>query len=101
MQNQTIAIVGLGRQGAIFLERMLRFQHTGIRIQCVFEPEATYGKRLAQEQGIQLVNSLDELVTLSDSIDVIFVLTDESTAQQVLTEKLIATGNTHTLIAFL
>ncbi|MDY6993506.1 MAG: Gfo/Idh/MocA family oxidoreductase [Pseudomonadota bacterium] len=99
MQNQTIAIVGLGRKGSIFLERMLRFQYTGIHIHCVLESEPTYGKHLAQQQGIHRVNSVDELIALSDAIDIIFVLTDDSTYKEVLTEKLAAVGNQHTLVA--
>lgn len=99
MQNQKIAIVGLGRQGTIFLERILRFHYTGIQIECVFEPEATYGRQLAQQQGIKLVNSLDELIALSDAIEVIFVLTADSNIKQVLAEKLVTMGNQHTVIA--
>jgi ketol-acid reductoisomerase len=93
-----IAIIGLGEVGERFLEEMLRLKTRGIRIISVAETEDTPGRRRAVEEGIQ-IQTLDEIVTKSSKVDVIFDLTGEPSLRRILREKMIETGNKHTIIA--
>lgn len=93
-----IAIVGLGDVGTRFLEEMLRLKDRGIRIVSVAETEDTPGRRLAAEQGIPL-KTLDEIVAKGHTVDVIFDLTGSLSLRRMLREKMIETGNRHTIIA--
>jgi hypothetical protein len=98
MESQNIAIVGLGRKGALFLEHVLQFKYTGIHVVCALEAQDTYGRELATQAGVKLAD-LDEMVAMSDQIEVIFDLTEDATVRQALADKLIAIGNRNTVIA--
>lgn len=98
MENHHIAIVGLGRVGTVFIERMLRLKGKGTQIVCAVEPQHTPGKDLAKEAGIRVVE-LDEMIAMSDEIEVIFDLSGDSYIKKTLREKLAAQGNDYTVIA--
>ncbi|MFA7430491.1 MAG: hypothetical protein WCZ23_10075 [Rhodospirillaceae bacterium] len=93
-----IAIVGLGEVGERFLEEMLRLKTRGIRIISVAEAEDTPGRRRAIEQGIP-VQTVDDIATKNSKVDVIFDLTGDPSLRRSLREKMIETGNKHTIIA--
>jgi glyceraldehyde-3-phosphate dehydrogenase/erythrose-4-phosphate dehydrogenase len=98
MQKQSVAIVGLGRVGSVFLEKLLAHTNRQIAIVAVAEKGATTGVALAKSQGI--VNlSIDQLVARSNSIDIIFDLTGLTDVRHELREKLLASGNRNTVIA--
>ena len=98
MQKQAIAIVGLGRVGSVFLDKLLAQSSKGITVVAVAEKGATSGVAVAKANGI--VNlSLDQLVAKSASIDILFDLTGLAEVRQELREKLMASGNRHTVIA--
>jgi len=98
MTKQSIAIVGLGKMGAAFLEELLGQSNEGVEIVAVVERNNTGGLALAKARGIKNI-SIDELVSLGEDLDILFDLTDEPAVRQELRDKLRAAGNRHTIIA--
>jgi len=98
MEQQRIAIIGLGRIGSAFLQQMLPKNNHGIEIVCAAEAADTPGRKQAKQAGIAL-KSLDEIVALGGDIDVIFELTGVAEVRREVREKLVATKNMHTVIA--
>jgi len=98
MTKQNVAIVGLGRIGSAFLNRMLVKLGGGINLTCAAEKKDTPGKAAAIKAGIKMV-TLDDIVASGDKIDVIFELTGLPSVRKELREKLTAANNRHTVIA--
>lgn len=98
MLNQSIAIVGLGRVGSVFLKELLSQSGKGINIVAVAEKGDTSGTALAKARGVQNL-SIDELVAKGKDIDILFDLTGVALVRQELRDKLQASGNRHTVIA--
>jgi predicted dinucleotide-utilizing enzyme len=98
MEKQSIAIVGLGEVGSAFLAELLDQPNNGVEIIAVVENDETPGLELAKASGIRNV-SIDELVAMGDSLDILFDLTHESAARKDLREKLKVSGNRHTIVA--
>jgi predicted dehydrogenase len=98
MQKQSIAIVGLGRVGSVFLEKLLAQSNKGIEIVAVAEKGDTTGSALAKKHGIANLN-IDQIIAKSDSIDILFDLTGAPAVRKELREKLMAAANRHTVIA--
>ena len=98
MKKQTIAIVGLGRVGSVFLEALLSKANQGLEIVAVAEKSDTPGCRLAQAKGIAILD-VDGLIGKSSDVDIIFDLTGVSAVRQELREKLLKSTNRHTVIA--
>lgn len=98
MQKQSIAIVGLGRVGSVFLEKLLGQSDKGMAIVAVAEKGETAGAALAKTHGIENLN-LDQLIAKGSDIDILFELTGSAAVRQELRDKLMASGNHHTVIA--
>jgi glyceraldehyde-3-phosphate dehydrogenase/erythrose-4-phosphate dehydrogenase len=98
MEQPRIAIIGLGRIGSSFLLQMLQKRCRGLNVVCVAETCDTPGRRQAVEAGIK-VKTLDEIVALGNGVDVIFDLTGLTEVRRELRDKLVASGNRHTVIA--
>ncbi|MEQ1658953.1 MAG: homoserine dehydrogenase [Hylemonella sp.] len=98
MEQQRIAIIGLGRIGSAFLSQMLQKRSQGIELVCAAEAADTPGRQLAVKSGIAL-KTLDEIVALGNRIDVIFDLTGIPEVRRELRDKLVAAKNAHTVIA--
>ena len=98
MQKQSIAIVGLGRVGSVFLEKLLGQSNKGVSIIAVAEKGQTAGTSLAKAHNIENLN-IDQLVAKGGNIDILFDLTGLPAVRQELREKLMASGNRHTVIA--
>jgi predicted dinucleotide-utilizing enzyme len=98
MEQQRIAIIGLGRIGSSFLEQMLQRRKRGLEVVCVSEPSDTPGRQRAIQAGIAL-KTLDEIVALGHGVDVIFDLTGRTEVRRELRDKLVTTKNRHTVIA--
>lgn len=98
MKKQSIAIVGLGKLGAAFLQELLGQPNEGVEIIAVVENNNTPGLALAKARGIKNI-SMDELIGMGDSLDILFELTSVATVRQELRDKLQAAGNQHTIIA--
>lgn len=98
MEQQRIAIIGLGRIGSAFLSQMLQKRSQGIELVCAAEAADTPGRKQATQAGIAL-KTLDEIVALGNSVDVIFELTGVPEVRRELRDKLVAAKNAHTVIA--
>lgn len=98
MSQQTIAIVGLGRVGSVFLEGLLNHGHDGITVTAVAENGETSGKVLARAKDIPVLD-IDALIAQGESIDILFDLTGAPAVRKELREKLMASNNRHTIIA--
>ncbi len=98
MSKQSIAIVGLGRVGTVFLEKLLEQSAKGVSIVAVAEKGDTAGTKLAKAHGIENLD-LDQLIAKSAGIDILFDLTGSATVRKELREKLMTSGNRNTVIA--
>lgn len=98
MLHQSIAIVGLGRVGSVFLEELLGQPGKGINIVAVAEQGKTAGSALAETRGIPNLD-IDQLVAKGSAIDILFDLTGVAVVRQELRDKFQASGNRHTVIA--
>ncbi|MBF0392077.1 MAG: homoserine dehydrogenase [Alphaproteobacteria bacterium] len=93
-----IAIVGMGRVGTQFLQELLPHAHKGLSVMCISEMEETPGKDMARRRGIRIM-TVEEIIGMGESIDVIFDLTGNGQLRRLLRESMVATRNTHTVIA--
>jgi acetaldehyde dehydrogenase (acetylating) len=98
MTEHNIAIVGLGRVGTVFLQRMLARREEGVNIVRVAQLSKTDGLKMAEEAGLP-TGTIDDIVAEGSGVDVIFDLTGSPDVRQQLREKLAAAGNRHTVIA--
>ncbi|RZT05771.1 Homoserine dehydrogenase, NAD binding domain [Duganella sp. CF402] len=98
MENQKIAVIGLGRIGSAFLRNILKRREHGVTLVAVAESGDTPGRQLAIDAGLRL-SSLDEIVAMGDGVDVLFDLTGIPAVRRELREKLLARENHHTVIA--
>ena len=97
MKMQNIAIIGLGRIGAVFLETMLK-KKQNINLVCVAEVGNTPGKASAEAAGLK-ISTLEEIVAMGDGVDIIFELTGVPAVRRELRTKMLETNNLHTVIA--
>lgn len=77
---------------------MLARRAQGIELVCVAESADTAGRQQAIEAGL-VVKSLDQVVALGEGVDVIFDLTGLPQVRRELRDKLVASKNSHTVIA--
>lgn len=98
MKKQNISIIGLGRVGSAFISEMLQKADKGINLACVVELNDTPAKAKAVAAGIKIA-SLNEVIGMGESIDVIFDLTGLPAVRKELREKLSSSNNRHTVIA--
>jgi predicted dinucleotide-utilizing enzyme len=92
-----IAIIGLGRIGSTVFEQLQGRQRQGIEIACVCEQHDTPGRGKAQKAGVPVM-SMDQIVALGASIDMIFDMTGIPKVRKDLREKLHASDNKHTVV---
>lgn len=92
-----VAIVGLGRVGTRFLEKILSDDDCCLRVRCVTEIGETPGRNLAVEKDVPVV-SLDGVVDYGADIDVIFDFTGDRNVTDILCKKLEESCNNHTKV---
>lgn len=97
MGIHNVAIVGLGRVGSAFLEKVVSRKDV-ISVKCVCELYDTPGRRLAEKENIS-VAGLDELIGFGVGLDIIFDLTGDENVTLSLRRKLEKAGNTYTKVA--
>lgn len=98
MENQKIAIIGLGRIGSAFLRNIMTRRQHGVELVGVAETGNTPGRQMAIDAGLPLL-SLDQIVEMGGQIDVLFDLTGIPSVRRELREKLMERKNDHTVIA--
>lgn len=97
MENHNIAIVGLGRVGTVFLEKVL-ISDKALTVKKVSELADTAGKKMALSNGVS-VGSIDDIVNLGVDVDVIFDFTGNEMVAELLRKKLEESGNKYTQVA--
>lgn len=98
MQKQNVAIVGLGRVGAGFLDELLCLTGKGIKVAYAVETHDTPGKKMAEAAGVKMLTT-DEMIALGEAVDIVFDLTGIPEVRKELREKFFASNNRHTVIA--
>lgn len=98
MQKQNIAIIGLNNVGTEFFKAMVNLKDKGVNVLGVSEKVFTEGTKLAQELGIKNL-TIEELVDLGESVDVIFDLSSDRNIRKDLRKTLFSSQNQHTVIA--
>jgi predicted dinucleotide-utilizing enzyme len=98
LENQKIAIIGLGRIGSAFLRNVLNRKGRGVQLVAVAENGDTPGRALAQEAGLTVV-TLDQIIALGNQVDILFDLTGIPAVRREIREKLMYDENHHTVVA--
>lgn len=99
MNSQKLVILGLGDRGTALLKQMLELSERGVSVVGVFHSsEDTEGVRIAEKAGIKNL-SLDEVVALGNSLDIIFDMTGDRDTRVELRKILFSSNNQHTVIA--
>lgn len=93
-----IAIVGLGQVGGKFFAEMLKLKERGVNIVCAAQNSDTPGKQMAVDAGIGLTD-LDGIVAMGAKVDIIFDMTGNPAVRRELRQKMVDSGNRHTVIA--
>ena len=95
-----VAIVGLGRVGSKFLEKLLEHKGHGVSIVAVSELDAASpGVDLARKHGLTIYHDASKIIAMGDSVDVIFELTGDHSAKRDLRMAMVQSSNAHTVIA--
>ena len=98
MQKQKVAVVGLGRVGSAFLDELLCLTGKGVKVAYAVEKNDTPGRQMAEAAGVKIL-TLNEMIALGESVDIIFDLTGIADVRKELREKLFDSNNFHTVIA--
>ncbi len=100
MRKIKVAIAGLGRVGAVFLDALLEAAPYNIKVVAVAEPkENSEAVEKAKEAGAgYFKDARNMLEALGDEIDVLFDLTGDAVVRTELHEILSRQGNRNTVI---
>lgn len=99
-KNINVAIVGAGRVGHTFLEKLLEFSSKGVTVVALADNNAeAAGMKLGAEKGIKLYDNVQAIVDLGDDVDIIFELTGDSGARRDCRMAMVKSENIHTVIA--
>ncbi len=96
-----IAIVGLGRVGSLFFQKIIEREGKGIRIVAVAQRGQDHpAAKEAQARGIRVFQDGFEMMErVGGEVDILFDLTGDPGFRQKLRETLAQAGNHHTVIA--
>ncbi len=94
------AIIGLGRVGTTFLNKLSERDKQGIKVVVAAESnQDAPGVQVARNKGVRVVSDGGDIIDMGDSIDIVFDLTGNRHARMELRVKLAKSGNMHTVIA--
>ena len=98
-KNVNVAIVGLGKVGGTFLEKLLDYNGKGITIKGVSETnDDAPGLKLAKDKGIPIFKECAMLIGLGEELDIIFELTGNPEARRTFRMAMVKSNNSHTAI---
>ncbi|MFZ3071713.1 MAG: Gfo/Idh/MocA family oxidoreductase [Thermodesulfobacteriota bacterium] len=96
----SVAIVGLGRVGSMFLTKLAEREGDGVSIVAAAEKDAkSAGVGVAKSKGIKVFSDTKDVVSMGEDVDIIFDLTGNPEARKNLRGELARSGNQHTVIA--
>ena len=97
--NINIAIVGLGRVGTTFLQKLFDYRGRGISIIAVTEknPDSP-GLKFAAQKGIPVVADKDDITAMGERADVIFNLTGDPAIERSMRLAQVKNGNHKTVV---
>ncbi len=97
-QGISVAIVGLGRVGGTFLQKLIE-RGNGIKIAAAAESDKSApGVQLAKDNGITVYDDGKEVAAMGEDIDIIFDFTGNSAARAEFRSVLAGSGNQRTVI---
>lgn len=100
MKEVKIAIAGLGRVGSLFLKKMTEQKGRGTKIVGLVEASLDApGVKIAEKENIKVYPTVQDLLRLGDSVDVIFDLTGSMEVRKALRSGMSESNNRHTVIA--
>lgn len=95
-----VALVGLGKVGSAFIEKLSDLDGKALSIVAVAESDMDApGVAIAKKLGIKVYDSEKALVEIAEDIDVIFDLSGNSQVETWLRSALSMKANCHTAIA--
>lgn len=95
-----VAIVGLGRVGSAFLEKLSAAGACGVEIVAVADTdESAPGLQAAKDRSIPVHKDLKEICAMGETVDIIFDVSGNADARKELRSEMASTGNKHTAIA--
>jgi homoserine dehydrogenase len=95
-----IAIIGLGRVGSTFLQKLTQQRSIGVKIVGAVEArQDAPGVKVAEERNIRVYRDIQDVVRLGDAVDVIFDLTGSNEVRRALRSGMAETNNRHTVVA--
>lgn len=100
MKEVKVAIVGLGRVGSIFLQKLTEQRSSGVKIIAAVDinPDSP-GIKIAEGKQIKVYNNIQDVVKLGDAIDIIFDLTGSTEVRKALRSGLVESNNRLTVVA--
>ncbi len=94
-----VAIIGLGRVGSTFIEKLYEFENRGIVIVAVIETNTdSPGLLFARQKGIRIFRDVSQITELQEKVDVIFNLTGSSAVERDMRLAQVKLRNNHTII---
>ena len=94
-----VAIVGLGRVGSKFIQKISEFEGKGVTIVAAAEKNAASpGIAIAEGKGIKVYGDEKYITSMGDKVDVVFDLTGDKTMERSMRFAQVREGNTHTVI---
>lgn len=99
-KDVNVAILGLGRVGSTFLEKLTEKERQGIKIVAAAEPnQNSEGVKIAKDKGIRVYSDSKDVIALGEGVDIIFDLTGNPDARKALRSGLAQSGNQNTVVA--
>lgn len=99
-KDVNVAIVGLGRVGSTFLEKLTEKERQGVKIVAAAEPnQNSPGVKIAKDKGIRVYGDSKDVIALGEGVDIIFDLTGNAEARKALRSGLAQSGNQSTVVA--
>ncbi|MBE9504823.1 MAG: hypothetical protein IME96_11675 [Proteobacteria bacterium] len=94
-----VAIVGLGRVGSKFIQKISEFEGKGVTIVAAAEKNATSpGIAIAEGKGIKVYEDEKYITSMGDKVDVVFDLSGDKTVGRDMRLAYGRALNTHTVI---
>lgn len=95
----SVAIIGLGRVGSVFLEKLNQLENREVFIKAAYEenPDSP-GLTICRRKGIHTCSNINEITEMGSEIDIIFNLTGDLTVERNLRLAQVKSKNHQTVI---